>query len=306
MLIAPERYFLYIFFFILDTLALVFMLLIFTMPAGIFINFFSNVCYFIFLLLRFGPQKTSEKLFKFKGQTKSQNIKRIFKVVIGDFVPYVNIWSVYDDFKQERKEVDARENKLATDPENQDTEKKKKGLSLKEKALLGAAIVATGGAAAVPAAEALATEAATGEAISAGAVRGGIESEATSLAGKNNNTWIRKTSTELAPKSMKEKTIQEEVSGIKTGLNREDYNDASSNFSNREAYQDLIQKRQEKQKKEDEENRKQAKLKKMQGLKTKQDLRRDLFDVSKKRFGDDSNQSEKLEDEYQESLKEAA
>lgn len=91
MFIHPEKNFLYIFFFILDTLALALILLVFTAPVGVFLNVFSNICYFVFLLVKHGPKKTLERLFKFKGETKKKNIKRIIKVFFGNFVPYVNI-----------------------------------------------------------------------------------------------------------------------------------------------------------------------------------------------------------------------
>lgn len=227
--------FAYVGFFILDLIAFVFDITGIFAEVGIFISSLATFAYFGWVFVRYGPKKMSEKLFNWR---KGKVFKKVMKTVGGSIVPFVNVWAVYDDYKQELE--DAKNKEL--EAEGVVKEEKKKGLSLKQKIALGAAAAATGGAAlaaeGVIAGEAVAGEAAASGALEAGAARGALAGE--EAAGSR---WIKSNSKNISKNPINKKTISEEIGGIKTGLERSDYESGATDFSNIEAYENLLKER---------------------------------------------------------------
>ncbi len=184
-------------------------------------------------------------------------------------------------------------------------EEKKKGMSLKQKVAMGAAIAATGGAAAAV----VGAEAAGGTALGAEAVAGRTAAsrlagaEAEGIIGNAKRPWIQPRVKQISTKpNIEKKTISEEVGGMKTGLAREDYDAGITDYSRPQTYEDLIEAKRKEKEEKDRQAQKEARQKKIQGIKAEQDLRQELFDRSKRRYGQEAKETERLEDEYRESL----
>lgn len=157
--------FAYIIFFILDLLALVFYLFVITTPLGTIMTSFTTGLYLLRTLFKYGPQKTAEKLFKYRNIPQKKVIKKIMKVFGSSVIPFLTVWAIHDDYKEEIAELA----KAKRDGE----EKKKKTETLKKVATTAAlvgATVATGGAAA-PAAAAAGTRVVAGRAAAGAGAR---------------------------------------------------------------------------------------------------------------------------------------
>lgn len=237
--------FAYVIFFILDLIAFIFDITGIFGPVGVVISFLTTMFYFMWVFLRYGPSKMTQKLFNWKNKP----LKKVVKTIGGSVIPFVNVWAVYDDYKEELEESKKKE----LEAEGVVEEEKKKGLSLKQKVALGAAAVATGGAA-LAAEGAIAGEALAGEAAASGALEGGVLRGAAAeegMAGK----WIKSTGSGVVNKNLPKKTISEEVGGIKTGLERGDYDSDITDFSRPETYENFLKDRAENKLKEETERK---------------------------------------------------
>ena len=79
--------FLYVLYFIIDTLALVCYLTVFLSPLGAVIDFLGNGLYFIICLIRYGRKKTAERFFNFKKKP----FKKVVRLIGGSIIPYVHL-----------------------------------------------------------------------------------------------------------------------------------------------------------------------------------------------------------------------
>ncbi|MDQ1281695.1 MAG: hypothetical protein QG630_46 [Patescibacteria group bacterium] len=211
-------------FVILDVIAFVLDLTAVASIAGVFISFLSTLFYILYVFFVYGSSKAVEKLFSFKNKTG----KKIMKIFGGSVIPFVNVWAVYDDYREEKKIKENKEKGITEDSSQN------KGSGIFKKLILGAGVIATGGAAA----GVLAGEAAVaGEA--AAVAEGNVASKAITARGEakvvqgNFGSGIGK---KLANKGSK-KTIEEEIGGVKTGLNREDYDSGISDYSRMDTYE---------------------------------------------------------------------
>ncbi len=91
-------------FFILDTIALVFYLLVFTAPAAVFLKNITLALYIARTYAVYGSKKTVIKLFKFKGSSRKDIFKKAIKLGGGSLIPYVNVWAVWSDYKDDLRE----------------------------------------------------------------------------------------------------------------------------------------------------------------------------------------------------------
>lgn len=287
--------FAYVIFGILDFIAFILYITGFLAIAGVFLSFLSTLLYILWVVFRYGPSKAVENLFNLKQKTG----KKLMKLLGGSVIPFVNVWAVYDDYKQELKEYRNKELGITEDSSQN------KGSGLLKKLALGAAVVATGGAAAgVVAREA----AVAGEAVVA--TEGGIASAGKAVGGKVvQGNFGSNIGREIA-KQKNQKTIEEEVGGVKTGLNREDYDAGIKNYGDFDTYIKDNKIREEEKEKEEAEKRKAREAKNMQGLKAEKDLRDEMLNSAKRRFGENSDQVKRMEGEgeenYQDEYRESA
>lgn len=294
--------FAYVIFFILDLIAFILDITVVASIAGVFISFLSTFFYILWVFFRYGPGKAAEKLFSFKNKTG----KKVMKIFGGSVIPFVNVWAVYDDYKEEIKEFRNKEKGIVED----ESQNKESGIF--KKLVLGAGVIATGG---------LAAGAIAGEAAVAGEAAAVAEGGALATAGEaatvgreaklvegNLGSGIGKG----AAKKGNIKTIEEEVGGVKTGLNREDYDSEIKNYGDFNTYIKENKEKEEEKVRQEEEKKKNAEAKRIQGLKVEKDLREEMLDKSQRRFGtgtnelraikggDSDNSEENLQDEYRE------
>lgn len=290
--------FAYVIFFILDLIAFVLDLTVVASIAGVFISFLSTFFYILWVFFRYGPGKATEKLFSFKNKTG----KKIMKIFGGSVIPFVNVWAVYDDYKQELKEYRNKELGITEDTSQN------KGSGFLKKLALGAGVIATGGLAA----GAIVGEAAVaGEAAGAMEVAGATESAVATNAGRTAGNELISTPGKTK-KLGNVKTIEEEVGGVKTGMNREDYDAGIKNYGDFDTYTRENKEKEEEKVKQTEEKKKNAEAKRIQGLKVEKDLREEMLDKSQRRYGEDTNElraikggdsdnsEENIHDEYRE------
>lgn len=283
--------FAYVIFFVLDLIALVFYLLGITGPIGALMTTFTTGLYAIWVFTRYGFTKGKEKLFKYRNVPRKKVMKKVAKVFGSSVIPFLTVWAVYDDYKEETRE------KSGQGEEGFEEKKESKKSKLLKGAALTAATVATGGTAGVAAAG---TRAAAGRAAAGTAAKTGAKTAATTKVStetsqsivrntssrivrdigddrvqnivdnvteeeiskktkvskeRDINPWIKRSSVG-GKKDPANKTIAEEVSGIKTGLkNPEDYKEDLLDFSRPETYTKLVEER-EQNKKEEEQKRK--------------------------------------------------
>lgn len=272
---------------ILDFMELVFDITGIAAPVGLFLSFLSTLLYFLYVFLRYGKEKAIEKLFKYKNVSKKKVTKKVMKVFGNTVVPFVTVWAVWDDYQEEKREKTGEEEK---------SKESKKNKLIKAAALTAATVATggTAGAAATKAAAGTATKTAARSAAARGAGRAATQSAtrttATSSLGRTVreditdraisktteaitermsnekektretqereiNPWI-KTNSKVSGRDALDKTIEEEVSGIKTGLSDpKDYEKDLPDFSRPETYETLLKEREE-QKKKDEKKRK--------------------------------------------------
>ena len=287
--------FAYVIFGILDFIAFILYITGIFAIAGLFFSFLSTLLYILWVFFRYGGSKAVEKLFNLKQKTA----KKLMKLLGGSTIPFVNVWAVYDDYKQELKEYKNKELGITEDASENN------GSGLLKKLALGAAVVATGGAAAgVIAREAAvageASIAAEGSAATAGKAVGGKVVQGNF--GSNIGREIEK--------QKNQKTIEEEVGGVKTGLNREDYDAGIKNYVDFDTYIKDNKIREEEKAKEEADKRKEREAKNMQGLKAEKDLREEMLNSAKRRFGENSDQVKRMEGEgeenYQDGYRESA
>ena len=287
--------FAYVIFFILDLIALVLDITVVASIAGVFISFLSTFLYVLWVFFRYGPSKAAQNLFNLKQKTA----KKVMKLYGGSIIPFVNVWAVYDDYKQEVREYKNKELGITEEAEES------KGSGFFKKLVLGTAVIATGGAAA----GALAGEAAVaGEVAGAAEVAGGAEAGVARNVGRSAGNELASSSGSKAVKKVNQKTIEEEVGGVKTGLNREDYDVGIKNYGDFDTYTQENKEREEAKVKQEEEKKKNAEAKRIQGVKAEKDLREEILDTSKRRFGESSDQVKKLEeaegDDYKDDYRE--
>lgn len=250
------------------------------------VAFIGEVFLFLWLFSRYG----FDVFKKFSDAKNGKKFKKRFLIqLFGDLIPFVNMipWNlifIYQQYKQDLKEENGEV--------DQDTQEKKSGGLLKTAATVAAVALApeTGGAS-------LAAEGALmGEAAAAaeGFVTKSVGAEASST--KTINPWINRTIDKDIKNKRQEKTITEEVSGIKTGQNFEDYNAGLKDYSDIATYEQDLKEKEEQKQKENIENQKEKDLKRMQGIKEQQNLREKMIEESNRRFGKDSNEIERLRD----------
>jgi len=92
------------FFGLLDTIAFVFDIFAITAPIGILITTFSTFIYICWLFQRYGFKKTRERLFSLNKVRKSKWLKSGIKIFGASVIPYLNVWAVWDDHKEDLKE----------------------------------------------------------------------------------------------------------------------------------------------------------------------------------------------------------
>ncbi len=282
-------------FFILDLLELVFDIFVITSSLGVFLSILSTIFYIIILLFKYGPNKTKERLFTFKKVPRTKAFKKIMKVFGASIIPFMTTWAVWDDYKEDleeksKKEIEAKE--------------KKQELSLKQGVDSDVVAATTGRAdtAAVGAEATDGTKIETKALASRVAVDRLAEAKA-ETAEANKNLWIKKTGKEISQKNIsKEKTIFEEVGGGKTWTNKEDYDSEILDYSKTETYEKLKEDKKREKEEKDKQIQKEAQQKRIQGIKAEQNIREELLDRSKRRYGKDAKETERLEDKYRESL----
>lgn len=272
--------FAYVIFGVLDFLALI---LDFVLGIGILFSSFSTFLYILWVFFRYGPGKASEKLFNLKNKTG----KKLMKILGGSIIPFVNVWAVHDDYKQEKREYKNKELGIVEDDSESDS-----GGFLK-KALLAAAVVSTGGAAA---------GAIAGEATVAGEAAMATEGSALSTGeavniGTRSGKMIQNNLGRGFLKQKNKMTIQEEIGGVKTGLNREDYDVGIKNYGDFNTYIKENKEKEEEKKRQEEDRKQKDEAKRIQGLKVEQDLRTEMIERSKRRYGEDSDQVRKMTQE---------
>lgn len=204
-------------------------------PAAEVVAIFGEVLLFLWLFDKYGFD-TFKRFSDAKNGKKFK--KRFFTQLIGDLIPFVNmfpwnLWFIYKEYKSELEESKKRESGELDEEESGE----KKGLDLKKAALLGAAAIATGGAAA----GALAGEAAVAGEATAVAEGGALATggEAASV-GRGARLAEGNFGSGMGRKMIKRgnvKTIEEEVGGVKTGMNREDYDSGISDYSRMDTYE---------------------------------------------------------------------
>lgn len=291
MLLPP--FFSYILFFIIDTLALVCYVSILLSPLGWIINLLGNFLYFTICLVKYGPQKTGERLFNFR---KGKKLKKVIKVLGGSFIPYVHIWSIYDDYKQDLEEIQVK--KITAQTEAIEIEKAKQAELVKETNLAreqsSSVQESRQGIGKEVTQNKQAEESETSEVESEGDRREEREES------RIENPWL--ISQSRKSKKANPETTLEEVGGIRTGLKREDYEDNLTNFSKVEAYEAYASEKNQERLAKNRQREKENRAKSIQGVKVEQSLRKEMLEKSQKRFGKKTKEAEALEDKYKESL----
>lgn len=283
-------------FFILDTVELVFDIFVITSPIGVFMSILSTILYILILLFKYGPKKTKERLFTFKKVPRTKAFKKIMKVFGASFIPFMTTWAVWDDYKEDLKEKKTLQLVLE--------EEKKKELNLKQKVASEQALLQKSEE--VRMEEAPATSSVTS-----------VSTESTSETGENDlpvredermetpkNPWIKSTRKEITQKRGNEKTISEEVGGMKTGLSREDYDADIRDYSKPETYQTLIEEKRKEKEERDKQTQKEAKVIRMQDVQKKKTSLREDLEKSTRRYGKNANIVKDMRDKYREDVDE--
>jgi len=290
--------FAYVIFGLIWIMQVVFNIFLITAPLSTFLGIFAQVLLFLWFLNRYGVDDGFKKFSDAKNGKQLK--KRFFTKLGGDLIPFVNMfpWNInfiYQQYKQDLKEEEDRENGISDEVE-------KKGPDMKKVAGMAALAVATGGASlaaegAIVAEGAVAGEAAMGaEAMSGGAAT----SEA--MSAKGANMWTEKTGAQAMEKQVANKTITEEVSGIKTGQNFEDYNQGIKNYSDFDTYEQDLKEEILNKKEEDEERQRDIEARKIQGIKEQQNLREKMLEESSRKFGENADYTKRLRDKYRENI----
>lgn len=271
--------FAYTIFFLLDFIAFILDVSVIASIGGVFISFLSTLLYILWVFFRYGAKKATEKLFNLRNKTG----KKLMKIFGGSIIPFVNLWAVHDDYKQEVREAKNKELGIS----EEESQNSGGGGFLKNMAL-GAGVIMTGGAGAA----ALAGKASV-------VTRSGSNEEDSTKKG-----WTRssKRSSDSSPdkkkdKKSNEKTTTEEVGGIKTGLNREDYDSQIKDYANFDTYAKDNKEREKDKAVKEQQSKKENEAKRMQGLKEKKDLRGDMLERSQRRFGSGTDESKAMESE---------
>lgn len=277
---------------ILDFFELVFDILGITAPVGVFFSVLSTIFYMIILLFKYGPKKTKERLFTFKKVPRLKAFKKVMKVFGASIIPFMTTWAVWDDYQEDLEE--AKKKKL--DIEKQNIEAKNKiNINNKKEEINNTNILADKNI----------------NNINSNRVEEYKENDKEDN-GKTfdiksdtentiKNPWMTPIKKEIKNKN-EQKTISEEVGGMNTGLSREDYDENITDYSKPKTYEDLIEAKKKEKEEKDKRAQKEAKQKKIQGIKAEQDLRQELFDRSKRRYGDRAKETKRLEDKYRENL----
>jgi hypothetical protein len=220
-------------FFILDLIAMVFDIFVITSPLGVFVTFLSTLTYILYTFMVYGKIKGTSKLFDFKKNFKQKAFKKIgkkaFKLIGGSTIPFVNVWAIWDDYREAKKEEEAKKQQLRIEIEEKQAENKMRQQEIEEY-----------------------------QKIEKGAIeKENEEVEKASQNSKENqyeeervNPWIVGNKSRGRDIARRGKTIQEEVSGIKTGMSREDYDEGIVDYSKKETYDKLVLENEEKGKKE--------------------------------------------------------
>lgn len=286
MIILPP-YFSYVIFFIIDSFALVAYLLVFTSPLGAVINFFGNILYLGICLIKYGAKKTTERYFNLKNKPA----KKILKFISSSVIPYTHLYMIYSDYKQDLQEAKEKEVKLNIEKAKLEEEQAKNLMNVvnnKESSIIN---------------QQAENQSLQNNIENQTESKQDLSSISVNQKGQliKNNPWMI---TDKSRKQNKKKqTIAEEVGGIKTGLNREDY-DAGVDFSKIKTYDDLVKEKEQKAKDEQRKAEAENEKRRIQGIKTEQSLRKEILERSKRRFGKKSKEAERFEDKYQESLEE--
>lgn len=282
-----------ILFFILDIFELVFDIFGITAPVGVFLSVFSTILYMLILLVKYGPQKTKKRLFEFKKVPRTKVFKKVMKVFGASIIPFLTTWAVWDDYKEDiqevkekRKSVQEEEIRLKEEAIQKELENQK--INQKQEVLENEN--------------------------SQNAIENNQNNQETENKIRNEDSKILKMypngssgdfnpiSNQAIPKSedKTDKTIFEEVGGNKTWLDIEDYNDSIINYGKKEAYAAFIEKEREKNEAKIKALEIDAKRRKMQGIKAEQDLRQELLEKSKRRYGEKAKETQRLNDQYRE------
>ncbi len=283
-----------ILFFILDILEFVFDIFGISAPVGVFLSVFSTMLYIILLFIKYGPKKARKRLFEFKKVPKTKAFKKVMKVFGASVIPFLTTWAVWDDYKEDLEEKKQKELEIKTQNQKFILEKEQNV----QKEL---------------------------EAQKINQIKEEADNENNQNIAENNqdnqeginNRWIK--NNKVNPKNnqqnkeennkqnkegenVKNNKTTFEYLGGKTGFNQKDYENSTLDFSRTDAYQDYLKKEKIKNEAKIKAVEIEAKRRKIQGIKAEQDLRQELFERSKRRFGEKAKETQKLDDKYRENI----
>lgn len=288
--------FLYVIFFILDSVALVFYLLIITAPLGTFVEFLTNGLYYVVSIMRYGGKKTADRFFNFK---KGNKMKKVIRLAGGSIIPYIHLWMIYDDNKQDIIEAKAKKMEAKLEIEKAKVKQVEALKQAQQQAINNSQQNNFN-----QSNQELSDTSVNQE---GNLVENNQELSDTSVNQEGelveNNPWM------VSDKSRKlnknKETIAEEVGGIKTGLNRSDYDQYITDYSKVKTYEDLVKEKEKKDKDKQREMEIENQQRRIQGIKTQQSLRKEILERSQSRFGKNTREAKALEDKYLESVDES-
>lgn len=356
--------FAYVIFFILDFIAFILDITVVASIAGVFLSFLSTFLYVLWVFFRYGPGKAAEKIFNLKNKTG----KKLMKLFGGAVIPFVNVWAVYDDYREETghasggglfgflnniksKKGDDSKSEAEIEKEmysgatgsdsasgyiERDSQVINKGLqSIKQyfnnlQNILSSRNVNSANSVLNSAnttlsimnkskadAEKYFKEIAQPYASTREQMKniendiqeaGSLVSNMSSLielsrmdiqkssSTDNSNSYNYSFGREIAKQKSK-MTIQEEIGGVKTGLNKEDYDSGIKNYGDFDTYTKENKENEENKRQKQEEARKNDEAKRIQGIKADQDLRTEMLDTAKRRYGENSDEAKRGKEE---------
>lgn len=261
---------LYVVFGILDFMILILDFSIFGTIIGWFLNFLANVLYITLLFFKYGAKKAINKLIGLKDlDGKKINSKKFTRKMVrlfgGTFLP-IHIISIYFDQIEEKEEKILKKQKQKEEVEKIKLEIEKEQM------------------------EALQMEQAAAE----------EEDEESESEGQDENksakgdTWIQGSkSANLKTQNQNNETNFEALGG-KTGLsNPDDYKEGQDDYSEFSMYEKLIEEKEKKQTEEKQKIEIENQKRQRAEIEKNVSLRERMLNTSQKRFGKDTNESEK-------------
>lgn len=277
--------FAYVIFGIVWLIQVILTLLVITIPAAEVVSVIETILLIFWMIIRVGPGKTFSKFSSLKKNKKF--IKRFTIQTLGELIPIINlfpwaIWFIYNEYKQELKEFKNKELGITDDAENTDD-------GLLQKAKLASAMIS-------PGAKGITTGAVGGSSAIASSSNLPIAS-ITNLNSKNKEISSLLDNPQSKTKDKSNMTISEEIGGVKTGLNKEDYDSGIKNYGDFDTYTKENKENEENKRQKQEEARKNDEAKRIQGIKADQDLRTEMLDTAKRRYGENSDEAKRGKEE---------